>query len=132
MAEDPIEPDLCIICGVPTTIKWETYPESKREDIPMCEKCQTFTSFFKITESIERFKERRDGVDVGGPLAKIMKEKGYAHYKGQYVNGVETRSFVKGNRLVQVIVEEFADDESLEAVTGEEVKEIEDVTSDHT
>lgn len=130
MAEDPIEPDLCIICGVSTKRKWETYPESERENIPMCEKCQTFTSFFKITESIEKFKEIRDGVCIGRTIAKMMKEKGYAHYQGQYVNGVETRFFVKDNRLVQVIVEECADDETLEAITGEEVSEIEDVVGD--
>lgn len=130
MAEDPIEPDLCITCGVPTTRKWETYPESKREDIPMCEKCQTFTSFFRITESVEKFKEKRDGIDIGWTIAKMMKEKGYAHYKGQYINGAENRFFVKGSRLVQVIVEEFADDESLEAITGEQVKEVEDITGD--
>lgn len=126
MTEDPIEPDLCIICGVPTTRKWITYPESEREDIPMCEKCQTFTSFFKITESVEKFKERRDGVDIGRTIAKIMKEKGYVHYNGQYVNGVENRFFIKDGRLVQVIVEESADDETLEAITGEDVKEVED------
>lgn len=123
MTEDPIEPDLCIICGVPTIRKWITYPESEREDIPMCEKCQTFTSFFKITESVERFKERRDGIDIAKTIAKTMKEKGYEHYKGQYVNGVENRFFVKGGRLVQLIVEEVADDEILEAITGEEVKD---------
>lgn len=123
MTEDPIESDICIICGVLTTRKWETYPESERDDIPMCEKCQTFTSFFKITESVEKFKERRDGIDIGRTIAKMIKEKGYAHYKGQYVNGVESRSFVKGKRLIQVIVEECADDESLEAITGEEIKE---------
>lgn len=121
MAEDPIEPDLCIICEVPTTRKWETYPESEREDIPMCDKCQTFTSFFKITDSVEKFKERRDDIDIGRTIAKMIKEKGYAYYKGQYVNGVESRSFVKGKRLIQVIVEECADDESLEAITGEAI-----------
>lgn len=124
MTEDPIEPDLCIICGLPTTRKWITYPESERDDIPMCEKCQTFTSFFKITESIEKFKERRDGIDIARTIAKMMKEKGYEHYNGQCLNGTENRFFVKGSRLVQVIVEECADAEILEAITGEEVNEV--------
>ncbi len=119
MAEDLIEPDVCIICEKPTDIKWETYPESQREDIPMCEKCQNFTGFFEVTEAVKNFKDKRDDIDIGRTIAKILKEKGYKHYRGQDVQGVETRSFIKDERLVQVIVEEMPDDETLEGITGE-------------
>lgn len=49
-------------------------------------------------------------------IKEILVEKGYEYYKGQAVQGDEPHFFIKGKKLVQVIVNEWADDEVIESI----------------
>lgn len=120
MVEDPIEKERCIICGKETERVWEAYPPTIRgvnsENVPICGGCQATTKFSEVVKAVEKYKERRDGVDIGRTIALELKKRGYEHYRGQDVQGAENRFFIKGERLIQVIVEEWADEEILENI----------------
>lgn len=121
MAEDPIEKAKCIICGKDTdNTTCVTFSIVCIDNIPMCEECQTTTSFSETIDAIKKYhRDRRYDEDIGRIIALDMKKRGYEHYMGQDMQGSESRHFIKDGRIVTVIVNHYPDEELFEAIRGE-------------
>ncbi len=55
-------------------------------------------------------------------IKKLLKKMGWEHYLGQPMPGtecVEVHHFLKGKDIIQVMLEENVDEETLEAIRGD-------------
>jgi len=52
-------------------------------------------------------------------IKELLKKQGWEYYAGQSLQGEEPHFFIKGKDLIQVVLEEDADEETLEAIRGD-------------
>lgn len=82
--------------------------------------------------ALKRIDPNADEIDV---ITAILKGMGYEYHEGQGLNGEYPHFFIKDTDLIRVILEEQADEETLEAIRGDDscgaTKTAEEGNSDH-
>lgn len=66
--------------------------------------------------ALQQENHHADEIDV---ITEILKGMGYEHHEGQGSNGEYPHFFIKDTDLIRVILEEQADEETLEEIRGD-------------
>lgn len=65
---------------------------------------------------VEKGKDESSIDDDIEKIKKVLVERGYDHYEGQIVQGEEPHFFIKGKKLINIIANDWADEEIIDSI----------------